>query len=77
LDSHGEDRAVALYLYASIVIITIPPRAPARPASCAPFVRQSGDVYERDPGPETAQRAAEITLFDPDKEWQKAETTPP
>lgn len=41
------------------------------------IVSQSGDVYERDLGPETPQRAAEITLFDPDKEWQKADTTPP
>lgn len=41
------------------------------------IVNQSGDVYERDLGTETPQRAAEITLFDPDKEWQKADTTPP
>ena len=41
------------------------------------IVNQSGDVYERDLGPETPQRAAQITLFDPDKEWEKADTTPP
>jgi hypothetical protein len=41
------------------------------------IVNQSGEVYERDLGDETPQRAAEITLFDPDKEWQKADTTSP
>jgi hypothetical protein len=41
------------------------------------IVSHSGDVYERDLGPETPQRAAEILLYDPDKEWQKADTTPP
>ena len=41
------------------------------------IVNQSGDVYERDLGPETPQRAAQILLFDPDKEWGKADTVPP
>jgi hypothetical protein len=41
------------------------------------IVSQNGEVYERDLGPETPQAAAQITLFDPDKEWQKADTTPP
>jgi hypothetical protein len=41
------------------------------------IVNQDGEVYERDLGPETPQRAAAITLFDPDKEWQKADTVPP
>jgi hypothetical protein len=41
------------------------------------IVNQNGEVYEQDLGPETAQRAAAITLFDPDKNWQKADTTPP
>jgi hypothetical protein len=41
------------------------------------IVSQSGDVYERDLGPETAEQAAAITLFDPDKEWQKADSAPP
>ena len=41
------------------------------------IVNQDGEVYEQDLGPETPQRAAAITLFDPDKNWQKADTTPP
>jgi Protein of unknown function (DUF2950) len=41
------------------------------------IVSQSGDVYEQDLGPETAQRAAAITLFNPDKGWEKADMTPP
>jgi len=41
------------------------------------IVNQSGEVYERDLGPETPQRAAQILLFDPDKEWGKADTVPP
>jgi hypothetical protein len=41
-------------------------------------VSQSGDVYERDLGPETSQTVAGITQFDPDKGWHKADmTTPP
>jgi len=41
------------------------------------IVNQDGEVYEHDLGPDTARRAAAITLFDPDKNWQKADTTPP
>lgn len=41
------------------------------------IVNQDGVVYEQDLGPETPQRAAAITLFDPDKNWQKADTTLP
>jgi len=41
------------------------------------IVNQNGEVYERAPGPETPQAAAQITLYDPDKDWQKADTTPP
>lgn len=41
------------------------------------IVNQAGEVYEQDFGPETAQRAGTVTLFDPDKNWQKADTTPP
>ncbi|TMJ21691.1 MAG: DUF2950 domain-containing protein [Alphaproteobacteria bacterium] len=41
------------------------------------IVSHSGEVYERDLGPETPQRAASILLFDPDKEWQKADAVPP
>lgn len=40
------------------------------------MVSHSGEVYERDLGPETEQRAGQITSFDPDKDWQKADTTP-
>jgi hypothetical protein len=41
------------------------------------IVSQNGDVYEQDLGPDTAQQAAAITVFNPDKDWQKADTTPP
>ncbi len=41
------------------------------------IVNQSGDVYQRDLGPETAQRAAAIVTFNPDKDWTKADMTPP
>jgi hypothetical protein len=41
------------------------------------IVSQGGDVYQRDLGPETAQRAAAIATFNPDKDWTKADMTPP
>jgi len=41
------------------------------------IVSQAGDVYEQDLGPETAQRAGSIVLFNPDKGWDKADMTPP
>lgn len=41
------------------------------------IVSQGGDVYQRDLGPETAQRAAAIVTFNPDKDWTKADMTPP
>ncbi len=41
------------------------------------IVSQAGDVYQRDLGPQTAQRAAAIVAFDPDKDWTKADMTPP
>jgi hypothetical protein len=41
------------------------------------MVSQSGDVYEKDLGPDTAVAAAAITLFNPDKTWDKADMTPP
>jgi hypothetical protein len=41
------------------------------------IVNQRGEVFEQDLGADTARRAAAITLFDPDKDWQKADTTPP
>ena len=39
------------------------------------IVSQSGDVYEKDLGPETPSKAAAVTLFDPDKGWEKADMT--
>ena len=36
-----------------------------------------GVVYQQDLGPNTAQRAALITAFNPDKGWEKADMTPP
>ncbi|MGE5790125.1 MAG: DUF2950 domain-containing protein [Syntrophaceae bacterium] len=36
-------------------------------------VNHEGIVYEKDLGPETAQIAAAITAFDPDKSWKKVE----
>jgi hypothetical protein len=41
------------------------------------IVSYSGTVYQRDLGPRTAERAAAITTFNPDKDWVKADTTPP
>jgi hypothetical protein len=41
------------------------------------IVDQGGEVYQRDLGPETAQRAAAIVTFNPDKDWTKADMTPP
>ncbi len=37
----------------------------------------SGDVYERDLGPETSKLAAAIQVFNPDTGWEKSDTTPP
>jgi len=39
------------------------------------MVSQSGDVYEKDLGPDTPTAAANITLFNPDKTWEKADMT--
>jgi hypothetical protein len=41
------------------------------------IVNQDGVVYEQDLGPDTAQKAANILLYNPDKDWQKSDTTPP
>jgi hypothetical protein len=41
------------------------------------MVSQSGYVYEKDLGPETSTEATAITLFNPDKTWDKADMTPP
>ena len=41
------------------------------------IVNQDGQVYEQDLGPDTAQKAGNMTLFNPDKDWQKSDMTPP
>lgn len=41
------------------------------------MVSNDSDVYEKDLGEETAQRAAAINVFNPDQSWQKADMTPP
>jgi hypothetical protein len=41
------------------------------------MVSQSGDVYEKDFGPDTPTEAAKINLFNPDKSWDKADMNPP
>lgn len=41
------------------------------------MVNQDGIVYEQDLGPDTAAKAAAITVYNPDKNWDKADTTPP
>jgi len=41
------------------------------------MVSQSGDVYEKDLGPDTPTAAANITVFNPDDGWDKADMTPP
>jgi hypothetical protein len=41
------------------------------------MVSHSGDVYEQDLGPDTARRAAAITLFNPGKDWEKSDMAPP
>ncbi len=40
-------------------------------------VNQDGGVDERDLGPKTSERAGAIALFDPDKDWEKADMTSP
>lgn len=40
-------------------------------------VNQDGIVYERDLGPDTESKAAAISSFDPNKEWNKADMTAP
>ena len=37
----------------------------------------SGQVYERDLGPDTSRIAAAIQTFNPDANWEKSDTTPP
>jgi hypothetical protein len=41
------------------------------------IVNQDGVVYQQDLGPQTAQKAAAIVSFNPDKGWVKADMTPP
>jgi hypothetical protein len=41
------------------------------------MVNQKGEVYEQDLGPDTSLQASKIAVFNPDKDWQKADTTPP
>jgi hypothetical protein len=41
------------------------------------IVNHAGEVYERDFGPDTAQKVSTINIYDPDKEWQKADSAPP
>lgn len=40
-------------------------------------VNYKGDVYEQDLGPETPQRAGQISIYDPGQGWDKADTTQP
>ena len=37
---------------------------------------QSGDVYEQDFGPDTAQETGTISVFNPDKDWGKSDMVP-
>ena len=41
------------------------------------IMASDGIVYQQDLGPNTAQRAASIIAFNPDKGWEKADMTPP
>jgi hypothetical protein len=41
------------------------------------IVSNNGIVYQRDLGPQTAERAAAITSFNPDKDWDKADMALP
>ena len=36
-------------------------------------VNQEGIVYQKDLGPQTAERASEITRFDPDLSWTRVD----
>jgi hypothetical protein len=41
------------------------------------IVNQDGEVYEQDLGPNTSVRVSTMNIFNPDKGWEKADTTPP
>ena len=38
------------------------------------IIDDNGTIYQRDLGPETAKIAAEISVFDPEASWEKAES---
>jgi hypothetical protein len=40
------------------------------------MVNHNGVIYQRDLGPETPLLAPAITSFNPEKGWEKADTTP-
>jgi hypothetical protein len=40
------------------------------------IVSHNSDVYEKDLGPDTAQAAAAINTFNPDKSWEKSDMAP-
>lgn len=41
------------------------------------MISNNSDVYEKDLGEQTPQRAAAIAVFNPDSSWDKADMTPP
>jgi len=41
------------------------------------IVDHDGEVHERDLGSDTAQKAGNISVLNPDKGWEKADMTPP
>ena len=41
------------------------------------MISNESDVYEKDLGEQTPQRAAAINVFNPDSSWSKADMTPP
>jgi hypothetical protein len=41
------------------------------------MISHNSDVYEQDLGADTAQKAGNISVFNPDKDWEKADMTPP
>ncbi|WP_296341954.1 DUF2950 domain-containing protein [Reyranella sp.] len=41
------------------------------------MISNNSDVYEKDLGEQTAQRATAINVFNPDSSWDKADMTPP
>jgi Protein of unknown function (DUF2950) len=41
------------------------------------MISHNSDVYEQDLGPDTAEKAGNISVFNPDTDWDKADMTPP